>query len=221
MTTPPLLPRPPIDAAAIHGRTIDLLRLAVERDAPGLWRAIGADPTLWSGIPSGPFATESEFVAWLAERAERPNEALYAIATIPDGKPSEPAGLFFLLHIEPAMGTAEIGLVYGPTLSRRFAGTEAFFQLASYVFESLGYRRLEWRCSMAHTTSLNAARRFGFTQEGVLRQTRWVKGANYDTAVFSIIDRDWPALAARFAAWLAPENFAADGSQRRRLADLA
>lgn len=33
-------------------------------------------------------------------------------------------------------------------------------------------------------------------------------------------DRDWPALRAVFERWLDPGNFAADGSQRRRLADL-
>ena len=224
MTPPPLLPRPPIDAPTIPGRTVELRRFALERDGPGLWRAIGADPALWAGIPSGPFASEADFLAWLGARAERTNEALYTIFAASDEDAAaawEAAGLFFLLHNEPAMGTAEIGLVYGPCLSRRRAGTEAFFALAQHIFETLEYRRLEWRCSMAHAQSLSAAARFGFTAEGVLRQSRWVKGANYDTAVLSIIDREWPALARRFAAWLAPENFAPDGRQIRRLGDLA
>jgi RimJ/RimL family protein N-acetyltransferase len=229
MTPSPLLPRPPIDVPSIPGRTVELRRFALERDGPGLWRAIGADPALWAGIPSGPFASETDFLAWLGTRAERPNEALYTIFTasglaasgVAAAAAREAAGLFFLLHIEPAMGTAEIGLVYGPCLSRRRTGTEAFFALARHIFETLGYRRLEWRCSMAHAQSLRAAARFGFTAEGVLRQSRWIKGANYDTAVLSIIDREWPDLARRFAAWLAPENFAPDGRQIRRLGDLA
>jgi hypothetical protein len=46
------------------------------------------------------------------------------------------------------------------------------------------------------------------------------RGRNRDTAWFSVIDRDWPALRAVFERWLDPGNFAADGSQRRRLGDL-
>jgi hypothetical protein len=44
------------------------------------------------------------------------------------------------------------------------------------------------------------------------------KGRNRDTAWFSIIDREWPALDAAFQAWLGPANFDAEGCQRRSLA---
>jgi hypothetical protein len=46
------------------------------------------------------------------------------------------------------------------------------------------------------------------------------KGQNRDTAWFSIIDTEWPALARAFQAWLAPENFDEAGRQRQRLEDL-
>lgn len=68
---------------------------------------------------------------------------------------------------------------------------------------------------------MRAAARFGFVLEGTLRQHRWIKGANYDTAVHAILDREWPAIAARFAAWLAPENFSADGRQIKALSALS
>ena len=46
-----------------------------------------------------------------------------------------------------------------------------------------------------------------------------VKGLNRDTAWFAMIDKDWPALRAGYEAWLAPENFDANGQQKRRLED--
>jgi len=55
-----------------------------------------------------------------------------------------------------------------------------------------------------------------FAEPAVARR-RW---RNRDTTWFSVIDRDWPALRAAFERWLDPGNFAADGRQRRRLADL-
>ena len=47
-----------------------------------------------------------------------------------------------------------------------------------------------------------------------------VKGHNRDTAWFSVIDKEWPALREAFNAWLAPANFGADGQQREKLSDL-
>jgi len=47
-----------------------------------------------------------------------------------------------------------------------------------------------------------------------------VKGRNRDTAWFSLLDHEWTGAKAAFQAWLAPENFDADGRQRRPLATL-
>ena len=46
------------------------------------------------------------------------------------------------------------------------------------------------------------------------------KGRNRDTAWFSILDREWPALRGAYEQWLSPANFDDSGRQRRRLADL-
>ena len=43
------------------------------------------------------------------------------------------------------------------------------------------------------------------------------KGRNRDTAWFSMLDDDWPARKARFERWLSPDNFTADGQQKRSL----
>jgi hypothetical protein len=43
---------------------------------------------------------------------------------------------------------------------------------------------------------------------------------NRDTAWFSILDHEWPALRANFETWLDPANFDEEGKQRRSLGDL-
>jgi hypothetical protein len=47
-----------------------------------------------------------------------------------------------------------------------------------------------------------------------------VKGRNRDTAWFAILDREWPAIAAGFRAWLDPSNQDAAGRQREGLSAL-
>jgi hypothetical protein len=44
-----------------------------------------------------------------------------------------------------------------------------------------------------------------------------VKGRNRDTAWFSIIDKEWPAIRRSFSAWLDPQNFDENGQQKNRL----
>jgi RimJ/RimL family protein N-acetyltransferase len=216
--TPPELPRPTPDAATLEGRFADLERVDAARHLADLWESIGSRDDLWSGIPSGPFANETAFAEWLIDRSGRTGQVLYAIREKQSGRVQ---GLYFLLRIEPQFATCEIGLTYGPALQRSTAGTEAFFLLANYALGTLGYRRLEWRCGPENEASNRAAKRYGFTREGMLRQTSWTKGVNWDTVYYSILDGEWPAIAGRFEAWLNPRNFDGDGRQIKTLSDFA
>ncbi len=125
------------------------------------------------------------------------------------------------MRITPEHGVIEIGGIYwGPAIARTRIATEALFLHARYVFDDLGYRRFEWKCNDLNAPSKAAALRFGFTFEGVFRQHMIVKGANRDTAWFSMLDSEWPAIRARFERWLNPANFDADGSQLSPLGGL-
>jgi RimJ/RimL family protein N-acetyltransferase len=88
------------------------------------------------------------------------------------------------------------------------------------VFDELGYRRYEWKCDSLNEPSREAAARLGFRYEGLFRQASITRGGNRDTAWFSVIDSEWPALKAAFERWLEPANFSPDGTQRRSLASL-
>ena len=88
------------------------------------------------------------------------------------------------------------------------------------ALEDLGYRRYEWKCDALNAPSRRAALRFGFTYEGHFRRAVIIRGRNRDTAWFSIVDEEWPALKAAYERWLAPENFDGDGRQKSRLSEL-
>jgi hypothetical protein len=85
---------------------------------------------------------------------------------------------------------------------------------------SAGYRRYEWKCNALNLRSRRAAARLGFSYEGVFRNHMVIKGRNRDSAWFSVIDSEWPALKAAFAEWLDPANFDAAGVQRTPLSGL-
>jgi hypothetical protein len=88
------------------------------------------------------------------------------------------------------------------------------------VFETLGYRRYEWKCNSFNAASRRAALRYGFVYEGTFRQHMIAKGRNRDDAWFSMLDSEWPLRKRNFERWLSPENFDAQGKQKVSLAAL-
>lgn len=131
------------------------------------------------------------------------------------------AGSAALMRIEPTHGVIEVGAItYSPRLQKTRAGTEAMYLMMRRAFDELGYRRYEWKCDSLNAPSRAAALRYGFEYEGTFRQAIVYKDRSRDTAWYSIIDSEWPTVRAAFEAWLAPDNFDANGRQRRSLAHL-
>jgi RimJ/RimL family protein N-acetyltransferase len=197
-----------------HGR---VEKLDAARDGASLWESVKGHDELWPYMGYGPFADETAFGTWLAQRPALEDPYSYAIIDA-DG---HALGIATLMEIRPAMRVIEVGhIVYTPPLQRTRLATEAQYLLAKYVFETLGYRRYEWKCNALNAPSRRAAERYGFTFEGVFRQHLIVKGRNRDTAWFSMLDCEWPARKAAFERWLAPANFDKDGRQKTSLAAL-
>ncbi len=155
------------------------------------------------------------FTAWLEKVSALADPLFFAVI---DKRTGRAGGRQALMRIEPAHGVIEIGnILWGPAIARTRVATEALYLFASHVFETLGYRRFEWKCNDLNEPSKRAALRFGFRFEGVFRQHMVVKGHNRDTAWFAMLDADWPRLKAGYEAWLQPDNFDEAGQQNRGL----
>ena len=172
---------------------------------------------MWTYLPYGPFPDLAAYRTWMEAKWLGTEPLFFAIVDAASGRAT---GVASYLRIDPASGAIEVGhLGYSPRLQRTPAATEAMFLLMARAF-ALGYRRYEWKCDALNEPSRAAALRLGFTFEGIFRQATVVRGRNRDTAWYSVIDAEWPALRAAFEHWLAPENFDADGRQRVRLSEL-
>lgn len=176
------------------------------------------DPTIWTYLPDGPYDSAEHLRQALAWAETTKDPVYFTLVRLPD---ETPLGLASYLRIKPAFGTIEIGHIwFAPQLQRTTAATEAIYLLARHAFDDLGYRRLEWKCNALNAASRRAAERYGFSFEGVFRNHQIVKSRNRDTAWFAITDDEWPQIRAGFQAWLAPENFDADGAHRQPLREL-
>jgi len=219
----PLVDAPPArrpERMTREGRHVTLVPLDADRHGDDLFAAAGGEEQadLWTYMGDGPFPARGPFIASLAQKAQSEDPLFFAIL---DNASGRAVGYQTLMRIDVPNRVVEVGnIVYGAPMQRTTGATEAQFLLARHVFDDLGFRRYEWKCNALNAPSRRAAERYGFTFEGVFRQHMIIKGRNRDTAWFSMLDGEWPPVRAAFEAWLAPDNFDADGRQKRGLADL-
>jgi len=205
-------------AVVLEGRHGRIEKLDASRHGADLWAALAGHDQVWSYLPYGPFAQAEAFGSWLEARATTADPFCYVVID----NAGRACGILSLMSIRPDMRVIEVGhVLLSHILQRTPLATEVQYLLARYAFETLGYRRYEWKCNALNAASRRAAVRLGFEFEGVFPQHMIVKGRNRDTAWYGMLDRDWPARKRAFEHWLAPENFDADGRQKTRLSDAA
>lgn len=212
-------PRPVPQRHTLQGRLCYLEPLA-GKHAEALFAAhqLAPDTRSWTWLLREPDSSVEEFSAWVASVAELSDPLHFAVI---DRQTQQPVGSLALMRIDANNGVIEVGHVhFSPLLSRTAMATEAHWLLMRYAFDTLGYRRYEWKCNSLNEPSRRAARRLGFHYEGRFRQALVIKGHNRDTDWFSIIDAEWPQIDSAMQRWLASDNFSADGQQIRTLESL-
>jgi RimJ/RimL family protein N-acetyltransferase len=202
-------PRPLPARVRLRGVHVELEPLHV-RHADELWTASQGADASWTYMGYGPFADLDAMRRFVGDFAATHDPMAWAVRPVATGVVT---GFLTLMDIQPKNAAIELGHIwFGPALQRTRAATEAMFLLLRLAADDLGYRRLVWKCNALNAPSMRAARRLGFTYEGTLRAHLVVKGRQRDTAMFSILQDEWPARRDRILAWLDAGNFAADGT---------
>jgi RimJ/RimL family protein N-acetyltransferase len=210
----------PPQRVVLSGSYVTVAPLSAGEHGDALWNGTGGPhrECLWRYLSEGPFPSREPFDELLRKRETSADPFFYALI---DPVSRQALGMAALMRIEPMHRVVEVGsILYTDALQRTRAATEAMYLLARYVFESLHYRRYEWKCNALNEPSRSAALRLGFTFEGVFRQHMIIKGRNRDTAWFSMLDGEWPKRKAALEEWLDPSNFDGNGDQRKPLGAL-
>lgn len=205
----------------LRGHFLTLLPYDRDEHLEGLWHALGGSQRINELIkyfPSETYTSAGEFGTWL-QRVNQTSDFITLVAI--RNADQATVGMASYMRPDPANGVVEVGSVaHGSAMARSPLSTELHYLLAKHVFDDLKYRRYEWKCHNDNSPSKAAARRYGFTFEGVFRQHMISRGLNRDTAWFSIIDKEWPLIKQAFETWLASANFDSNGKQCKRLEDI-
>src|SRR5919112_749528 len=155
--------------------------------APELWRwtleliATGEDMERYAG-------------AALAARDEGTQQPFVTV----DAATGRVVGSTRFLSLEPAHRRLEIGYTWvAPPWQRSAVNTEAKLLMLEHAFERLGALRVEFKTDALNDKSRNALLGIGAQFEGIFRQHLLSYGGRRrDSAYYSVIDGEWPAVRA-------------------------
>lgn len=99
----------------------------------------------------------------------------------------ELAGEAILWEIDPHNRSAHAGLALRPRCRGRGLGTDTLRQLVDYAVRIRGLHRVQLEVVADNDAMLAVARRVGFVQDGVLRESVWVDGGFADQVVLSAL----------------------------------
>jgi len=186
-----------IAPATLDGERVRMEPLALARHFEALCE-IGLDPDLWrwtTNRVTTPEALRLYLDTALQEQAEG-RSLPFATVDKPSGRI---AGCTRFGNIDRYNRRMEIGWTWvGRPFQRSYVNTEAKFLMLRHAFETLGCVRVELKTNALNRRSRDAMLRIGCTEEGVFRRyQRNDDGTWRDTAWYSVIDSEWPAVKQR------------------------
>jgi RimJ/RimL family protein N-acetyltransferase len=185
----------------LEGRLVRLEPLSPEHEAP-LWEA-SRDERTWRWLSVVQPQTREEWSAWMRQALDAEEDgAEMPFATLRRG---EAIGSTRFLALKPEHRSIEIGWTWlHPSAWGTGANAEAKLLQFEYAFESLGCRRVELKTDALNERARTALGAIGATFEGVHRKHMLVRGGeNRDSAWYSVLDDDWPAVKAHLEQRLA------------------
>lgn len=163
--------------------------------------AIDCDDETWAILPEN--ATGEHFESFWTSACFQRDEWRFPFA-IRRRSDARIVGISSIYTVMAKEGGAEIGYTFlHPDARGGPANPESKLLLMAHCFAS-GAVRVQIRVDTRNVRSQAAVAKLGAVREGVLRRDRltWT-GYIRDTVVFSVLDREWPAVKARLEARLA------------------
>lgn len=181
----------------LEGRIVRLEPLAAEH-LDGLWQA-SREPRIWRWLPILQPQTRDEISAWLDEALARADAGVEVpFATVRQGDGAV-AGSTRFLALRPEHATVEIGWTWlAPTAWGTGANQEAKLLQLRHAFETWRCQRVELKTDALNAPARGAMEQFGASFEGIHRRHMLVRdGIRRDSAWYSVLDDEWPAVEAR------------------------
>lgn len=95
--------------------------------------------------------------------------------------------------------SASVGYWLGEPFVGKGIMTKSFYKLLEYGFESLHLHRIEVRAAEGNLKSRAIPERFGFKQEGVIREAEWLYDHYVNHVVYGLLKHEWEELKKTYS----------------------
>jgi N-acetyltransferase len=186
----------------LEGRVVALEPLD-RRHEEALWDA-SRDPRTWTWLAIVQPTDRAALRAWLDEALEAAAARRELPLVTIGHKAGTVVGSTRYMALRPEHRSVEIGWTWlHPDVWQTGANVEAKLLMLEHAFETWGCRRVELKTDALNERSRRAIEALGASFEGVHRQHMLVRdGENRDTAWYSVLDVEWPAVRERLRARL-------------------
>jgi N-acetyltransferase len=189
-----------VEPFTLEGRWVRLEPLDA-RHAPDLAEA-AQDDEIWRYMPAV-LKTKEEIRAWIAAAQAQQAAGTQLPFAIVDRATGRAIGGTRYLNITPNDRGLEIGWTWLARAAWRTpVNSECKFLLLRHAFETLGCIRVQLKTDGRNERSRQAIERIGGQFEGILRKHMIMPYGLRDSAFYSIIDDEWPAVKQRLVGRL-------------------
>ncbi len=208
----------PIAPPTLAGQIVVLEPLGPEHLAE-LFQA-ARPPEIWQWWPFNPAADPQRFEQWLGDAVQAATVGSRLHFATLDAGTGRPLGSTSYCTPRPEHRGIEIGWTWlTPAAWQTGANAEAKLLQLAHAFERLGCQRVEFQTDEHNSRSRHALAALPAHFEGVLRDNRVLpNGRRRSSALFSILDSDWPSVRANLSRRVAEalgRAARATGAQRR------
>jgi RimJ/RimL family protein N-acetyltransferase len=191
----------PAASARLAGRRVILEPLASEH--AGELYVAAQDPRIWEWLDPDASASPQAFGAWFGEAVDAARHGEEVPFAVRDRRSGVLVGSTRYLALAPEHRRLEVGWTwYAPQAWGTGINVEAKLLLFTHAFERLGAQRVELKTDARNERSRAAMLALGATFEGIFRKHMDRRYGVRDTAWYSVVDDEWPAVKARLESRL-------------------
>jgi N-acetyltransferase len=189
-------------ATPLRGSRVVLEPLVEAHEEP-LWQVAQA-PEIWTWT-THLAASRDAFGDWFDIALAANAAGLRGVFACLDPATARPIGSTSFHAFYPADRVVEVGATwFHPSAWGSGANAEAKLLMFEHAFEYLGCVRVEFKTDARNERSRAAIKALGAEFEGVLRKQKTLDGVGVrNSAVYSVIDDEWPAVRANLERRLA------------------
>ncbi|MEC3884999.1 GNAT family N-acetyltransferase [Halobacillus sp. HZG1] len=172
------------------------LRELKTSDAPSLFQFMSRQDTMKYITPC-PVLSLEEMEAYIEERLDGFHKQEEIPWVIEDER-GKCVGLFRFHKLNHWHRKAEMGAVIHPDYQKKGVMTQVLLTLLPYGLDSLNLNRIVGDIFAGNEGSRRLLNKFGFREEGVLRETDFDGESFQDTVVFSMLKREYEKIKQTF-----------------------